>query len=158
MNSKDRLFHTSMSTNTSAQGPSHRDLLVQAKQQQKQDLLDSAKASDNLVRTVNAIVRANSVANSPNCPSLLDKSTTIHEIDAEIDRQLKRDISANYEQLIQAKEKLSKELKRSKGALKYGKEEGTSLVEILQRKAETLDQELRVLEHSLRLIQSRNGD
>lgn len=139
---------------TNSEAPSHRDLLIQAKQQQKQDLADSARLSETLVRTVNAIVKVNSVANNPNCPPLLDKITTIHELDKEIDRQLKKDVCVNYEKLVQAKERLGREISRANRAFRVEKE-GETRVDILQRKAEQLDQDLRVLENTLLLLKQQ---
>lgn len=139
-------------SNSTSEPPSHRDLLIQAKQQQKQDLVESTRLSETLVKTVNAIVRANLVANNSNCPPLLDKITTIHDLDREIDRQLKKDISVNYEKLVLAKEKLRREIARTKRALDKHQE---SKVDMLQRRAEQLDQELRILENTLLLIKSQ---
>ncbi|QWU87991.1 hypothetical protein CA3LBN_002256 [Candidozyma haemuli] len=126
-------------SNSTSEPPSHRDLLIQAKQQQKQDLVESTRLSEALVKTVNAIVRANSI-------------TTIHDLDREIDRQLKKDISVNYEKLVLAKEKLGREIARTKRALDKHQE---SKVDLLQRRAEQSDQELRILENTLSLIKSQ---
>lgn len=137
---------------TSSETPSHRDLLIQAKQQQKQDLAESARLSETLAKTVNAIVRANLVANNSNCPPLLDKITTVHELDKEIDRQLRKDVSVNYGKLVVAKERLRKEIAKVDRALHKEKE---FKVDKLQRWAEQLDQELRILESTLELIKSQ---
>lgn len=137
--------------------PSHRDLLIQAKVQQKQDLQDSTNYSESLVKTINAIVKVNSTANGPNCPFLLDKISTVHELDREIDRQLKRDIAGNCEKLVLAKKSLSREYMRARKALQV-EQNKEDRVDILQRRAEQQDQELRILEHTLALIKQSRAE
>lgn len=135
----------------------HRELLLQAKQRQKSDLTDSAELSDLIARTAHAIIKINSANNSLDCPPVLDKITTIHDLDREIDRQLHQDIAGNYEKLINAKRKLTSYVKKTQHAMAMNNDNKESFVELLQRKAELVDQDLRILETTLRLVKEHRN-
>ncbi|GEQ69516.1 hypothetical protein JCM33374_g3188 [Metschnikowia sp. JCM 33374] len=132
----------------------HKDLLASAKQQQTANLHESAAASAQLVRAVEAIIKVNSATGQlGTCPPLLDKIATIHELDREIDRQLNCDIVHNYEALLDAKQKLARHVKRCQRALAIVPDTKGSYVDLLQHRVELIDQELRILELTSTLVQ-----
>ncbi|OBA22520.1 hypothetical protein METBIDRAFT_39444 [Metschnikowia bicuspidata var. bicuspidata NRRL YB-4993] len=135
---------------------SHRDLLTGAKQQQAAHLQTAAAASAQLIRAVESIVRVNSATAPLARTVLLDKVATIHELDAEIDRQLAQDIAENYEALLAAKQKLARHVTRTQRALAMLRHSAGSCVDVLQLKAELIDQELRVLETALSYINNQD--
>lgn len=136
---------------------SHRDLLIEAKQQQAANLQAALQASSQLVKSVGAIIRVNS-SNSAGCAAVLDKITTIHELDQEIDRQLKQDFVASYGSLMSAKKTLARSVKSSRRALGMDPESSSSYVDTLQHKVELLDQDLRILEETFRSIEANRGN
>lgn len=136
--------------------PTHRELLLQAKQRQKSNLHESAIISSQVARTVHALIQVNSV-NTSNCPPVLDKITTVHEIDREIDRQLNKDIAMNYERFLREKDKLASFQRKTTRALAMKSETHESYVELLQRDVELIDQELRILEHTLQIVKDNDS-
>lgn len=136
----------------------HRQLLIQAKQRQKSDLVDSAKVSELLAKTVHAIIKINSVNTKETCAPVLDKITTIHELDKEIDRQLNKDIAGNFENLINAKSKLATYIKKTQHGIAVNTDNHDSYVDLLQRRVELVDQDIRILEHTLKLVKEHRGD
>lgn len=130
----------------------HRQLLLQAKQRQKTDLSESAALSDQIAKSVHAIIKSNSLNSSLNCAPVLDKITTIHELDSEIDRQLNVDIAGNYENLLLAKKKLTSYIKRTQHGMVVNTDTHDSYVDLLQRRVELVDQDLRILERTLKLV------
>lgn len=136
--------------------PTHRELLLQAKVRQKSNLQESAGLSNQLARTVHALIKVNSVNSTPNCPPILDKITTIHELDKEIDRQLNKDISVSYETLLRSKNRLALFLRKTHRTLAVETDPHRSYVDLLQRKVEYIDQDLRILEQTLRLVKENS--
>lgn len=130
----------------------HRDLLVGAKQQQSAHLVDSVSASAQLVRAVDELVNVHSATSPETRPVLIDKIATIHELDREIDRQLNCDIVQGYEGLITAKQKLARHVHRTQRALAISTDADGSYVDLIQRRVELVDQELRILEITLALV------
>lgn len=141
-----------MSSNTN----DHHQLLLQAKQRQRVDLSESAKISDLIAKTVHAIIKINSSNANLDCAPVLDKITTIHELDSEIDRQLNKDIAGNYESLILAKKKLASYIRKTQHGMAVNTDTHESYVDLLQRKVELVDQDLRILEHTLKLVKEHN--
>lgn len=129
-------------------GPTHKELLIEAKRRQTADLHEAAAASQQLAKAIGAVIRANSV-NTPGCPSVMDKITTIHDLDREIDRQLHRDIGHSVEELVHAREQLESRVRRTRRRFTS---DDQSYVDLLQRRVELVDQNLRILEHTLRLV------
>lgn len=134
----------------------HGNLLLQAKQNQRKLLQESSHLSQQLHRTLASLIRSNS-SNSNGCPPVLDKITTIHQLDQEIDRQLREDVSVNYEGLLNDKQKLINLINKSYRKLQLEPHENTtkqtSSVDLFQRRSELIDQDLRILENTLKLIQ-----
>lgn len=126
---------------------SYRELMVAAKQQQRQQLKELSALSSQLARFLSSVVAANST-NSENCSPLMDKITTIHQIDAEIDRQLNETVGGNFEKLQLAMGNVESALQRANKAGLAG-----DFVWELQRNVELLDQDLRILERTLELIE-----
>lgn len=145
-----------MSSNSSE--TDHRLLLIQAKQRQKSDLLESASTLEQLAKTVHAIIKINSVNTKDSCSPLLDKITTIHELDREIDRQLNKDIAGNFESLMQAKGKLKSYIRKAQHGIAVNTESHESYVDLLQRRVELVDQDLRILEHTLKLVKQHREE
>ena len=139
-----------MSSNGS--NPSHKDLLIQAKQRQKNDLIEASRNSEQVARALHAIVKVNSDNKSSKCPPVLDKITTIHDLDREIDRQLKQDVASNYEKFLNNKERLGHHIKRIDRAIAMERDSHETYIDLLQRKAEFVDQDLRILERTLKII------
>lgn len=134
----------------------HGNLLLQAKHNQKKLLHESSHLSQQLHRTLASLIRSNS-SNGNGCPPVLDKITTIHQLDQEIDRQLREDVSVNYEGLLNDKQKLTNLINKSYRKLHLHPHEDTkkqtSSVDLFQRRSELIDQDLRILENTLKLIQ-----
>ncbi|KAM9912475.1 hypothetical protein OXX59_000882 [Metschnikowia pulcherrima] len=137
---------------TSRAASTHRDLLHEAKHSQAASLQEGNAASAQLIKAVDAIVKVNS-GSSP----LLDKIGTIHELDREIDRQLKQDIAQNYEALMAAKARLARHVARTRRALAMSADSNESYVDLLQGRVERVDQELRILEHTLALVKANHA-
>lgn len=136
---------------TSRAASTHRDLLHEAKHLQAALFQEGNAASAQLIKAVDAIVKVNS-GSSP----LLDKISTIHELDREIDRQLKQDIAQNYEALMAAKARLARHVARTRRALAMLADSNESYVDLLQGRVERVDQELRILEHTLALVKANH--
>ncbi|CAH2355256.1 biogenesis of lysosome-related organelles complex 1 subunit Bls1p [[Candida] railenensis] len=143
--------------------PSHNELIGQAKQRQQQQLQASATASQQLNSTVRALISSNSSNSSQSCSSVLDKITTIQQLDKQINKQLQDGIAANYERLLKSKKNLDTLLSKNEDMLNYVTSahqpkrtqnvEHVSVVDGLQRKAELVDQDLRILENTLKFVQ-----
>lgn len=133
----------------------HGNLLLQAKHNQKKHLQESSHLSQQLHRTLASLIRSNS-NNGNGCPPVLDKITTIHQLDQEIDRQLMEDVSVNYEALLHDKKKLTNLINKSNSKLQLHTHDNTndqiSSVDVFQRRSELIDQDLRILEYTLKLI------
>lgn len=136
----------------------HRKLLLQAKQRQKALSNESASLSELIAKTVHAIIKINSVNTGLACAPVLDKITTIHELDREIDRQLNKDIAGNYENLLHSKRKLAEYIKKTQYGIAMDTESHESYVDLLQRRVELIDQDLRILEHTLRLVEEHREE
>lgn len=121
----------------------HNELLQQAKLNQINDLKNSQLYSKQLIQTLQSLIKSNSNALLPSS-SLIDKITTIHQLNNEIDKQLNHDIAQNYYELIQYKQKLEKVIKDCHYVINE--------IDNLQFKSELIDQNLRILEHTLKLI------
>ncbi|RLV95806.1 hypothetical protein JA1_000781 [Spathaspora sp. JA1] len=126
---------------------SHQELLIQAKQNQINDLKTSLIYSKQLANSLNSIIQSNSSISN----SLIDKITTIHQLNGEIDRQLNQDISVNYTELIKYKQKLSRVIK-SCNSLIYK----LNNINQIQKNVELIDQDLRILEQTLILVKQRD--
>lgn len=123
---------------------SHTELLQKAKQSQIQQLRDSSLYSKQLAQLLSNIVASNS--SNENTP-VLDKITTIHQLNDNIDKQLKDGIAVNFYELMRLKRDLDGLIEKCVRFL------GGGLVDKFQRRAELIDQELRVLEYTLELTE-----
>lgn len=128
----------------------HSNLLLKAKQTQRESLKESEYLSAQLQKSLETLIRSNS-RNDINGPSSLDKITTIHQIDNEINRQLNKDISVNFQDLLNDKKRLVKRMNKCYKLLQQSKT--GNLVDNLQKNSELIDQELRILEKTLENIQ-----
>lgn len=135
---------------------SHRNLLLEAKAQQQIRLQEAAASSEQLASAIEALRKANSLNSSGQSSAVLDKITTIHEQDKEIDRQLNEDIAPSHMKARREKEKLVAFVKRIQRVLAVDKATHTSYVDILQRRLELADQEIRMLENTLELAKGKN--
>lgn len=129
-------------------GDSHSNLLHAAKNQQKQSLTEAEVVSNQLRLTLEHLLRSNSV-NDYNGSSVLDKITTIHEIDQNINKQLDKDIAVNFEKLMDSKTNLQRILNKSH---KHLKSTDGNIIEQLQRRSELIDQDLRILAQTLKIV------
>ncbi|KAI5959686.1 hypothetical protein KGF57_002023 [Candida theae] len=189
--------------------PPHTNILHQAKQTQQQDLKQSATYIKQLHSITSRLISSNSNADPLTTKSnLLDKITTIHELNKNIDHQLNDEISYNYYHMMKAKRKVEKlsqgcvqkleamnqvvhvnhddwgvvgvddknldenntplhgqssnvaELatRNRKSRLPSGEiNKRNNVAKLsLQRRCELIDQDLRILEHTLKLINERN--
>lgn len=134
------------------QEPSHKELLLRAKQRQRDNLRTSDNLSEQLVNTIKAVIKINSTHTNQQCLPLIDKIVTIHELSNEIDRQLNKDIAVSYDEFLKAKKKLSRCVTVSKRGLTMTPERNESSVEFLQSKLEIIDQEIRILEETFTLL------
>ncbi|CAI5756613.1 unnamed protein product [Candida verbasci] len=118
----------------------HSQLLSQAKQNQLNDLKQSQIYSKQLINILNYIISINSNENS----NLIEKIHTIHQLNNEINAQLNNNVAKSYDNLMQSKKKLEKLISNCK---KY-----VSLIDDMQKKSELIDQNLRILENTLKLL------
>lgn len=136
---------------------SHRKLLLDAKTQQQTRLQDAAAAADQVHAAIVALTRANS-RNSTNSKrrssALIEKITTVHDLDKEIDRQLDDDIAPNYTLMVREKDKLAASVKKTQRNLAVDPLSGNSYIDILQRRLELADQEIRILENTIELTKA----
>ncbi|EGW33180.1 uncharacterized protein SPAPADRAFT_137238 [Spathaspora passalidarum NRRL Y-27907] len=124
---------------------SHQDLLTQAKQNQINDLRQSTAYSKQLATTIHTLIRSNSSTSN----SLIDKITTIHQLNNEIDRQLNNDLAKSYTELMKYKRRLNKVINECH-AIMYHKD--VSIINKIQSRVELIDQDLRILEQTLTLV------
>lgn len=128
----------------------HTSLIRQAKQDQQRSLAKSAQLSGELAHVLRNIIKIN----SDDLSSLIDKISTIHEIDREIDRQLSENIVANLEVLISYKDQLHKTLAKIYRKLLW-QDPVANDISSLQRQCELLDQDIRILERTCQLRRDR---
>jgi hypothetical protein len=128
----------------------HLELVQLAKRKQQKNAYESKILVDQLRRTLQAVVQANSNEIGVNAPPLLDKIATIHELDKEIDRQLNNDIALSFEELMNLKSRLQRLIERSNKKLQY--DDDNTIVDEMQRRAELIDQELRICELTMELV------
>ncbi|OVF06580.1 hypothetical protein A9F13_20g00781 [Clavispora lusitaniae] len=141
-----------METNKPNAEPTHKELLLKAKQRQREDLSNSDLLSEQLANSLRAIIKDNSAPSNQNCSPLVDKIITIHELSDEIDRQLNKDIASNFEDFLHAKDKLALRLAKCKKKLGMDNKE-ESYIDLLQRRLELIDQDIRVLEYTSKLLE-----
>lgn len=122
----------------------HKLLLAECKQTQKKALAELAALSAQLSKTVQAIVLSNS-SNKPGCSLVMDKITTIHELDKQVEKQVKRDVARNFTAMLTDKDRLAAAAQKTQDRLGDG-------VDALQRRAEIIDQKLRILENTLKRV------
>ncbi|KAG7195831.1 uncharacterized protein KQ657_002216 [Scheffersomyces spartinae] len=128
----------------------HTSLIRQAKQDQQRNLAKSAQLSGELAHTLRSIIKIN----SDDLSSLLDKISTIHEIDREIDLQLSENVITNFEVLMSYKEQLHKTLAKIYRRLQW-QDSVTNDISGLQRQCELLDQDIRILERTVHLRKNK---
>ncbi|EGV66595.1 hypothetical protein CANTEDRAFT_100922 [Yamadazyma tenuis ATCC 10573] len=126
----------------------HTSLLVKAKQHQRKALKESETISTQLQHFVETAIRHNS-RNDVNGSTLLDKITTIHLLDKEINNQLNNDIAVNFERLSTSKADLERAIRRTKRRL----EGEPDMVSSFQSCAERIDQDLRILKQTLHIVE-----
>ncbi|KAL6452163.1 hypothetical protein SBY92_001420 [Candida maltosa Xu316] len=119
----------------------HSELLHQAKLNQVKDLKNSSIYSKQLIQILQSLIKSNSLSTSSD---LIDKMTTIHLLNDDIDKQLNRDISANYYELMKTKRKLQELISICHEQVDHQRG--------LQERCELIDQDLRILENTLKLI------
>ncbi|EMG50604.1 hypothetical protein G210_2080 [Candida maltosa Xu316] len=128
----------------------HSELLHQAKLNQVKDLKNSSIYSKQLIQILQSLIKSNSLSTSSD---LIDKMTTIHLLNDDIDKQLNRDISANYYELMKTKRKLQELISICSMQInKIDKHEQVDHQRGLQERCELIDQDLRILENTLKLI------
>ncbi|KAI3406744.2 hypothetical protein KGF56_000349 [Candida oxycetoniae] len=161
---------------------SHTNMLQQAKATQLQDLKQSHYYSKQLQSIFTNLIDSNSNSTDINSP-LLDKITTIHELNDDIDRFLNKDIAENFHLLMKQKRKLEKVVRKCNEKMKrvekgrldgdgaetvmssskgeerrgiggdHGGNVNENYVDLLQRRCELIDQNLRILEQTLKNIE-----
>lgn len=125
---------------------SHSELLQQAKHAQILQLRDANTYSRQLAQILTNILKLNS--KNENTP-LLDKMTTIHQLNDNIDLQLQNDIALNFEKLMRIKKDITELITTCKRLLHDVKP-----TDSLQGRAERVDQDLRICERTLLYIQN----
>ncbi|KAK6461800.1 hypothetical protein DFJ63DRAFT_336568 [Scheffersomyces coipomensis] len=147
---------------------SHNDILRESKLNQLNQLKQSNQYSKQLISTLYTIIKSNSnpgitinsLTSSTSTTSLIDKITTIHQLNEEIDKQLNNDIAVNFELLMKYKLKLHKAIQDCHrgmgGSMRGGKGQRSrspgNIISSLQSRSEVIDQELRILEYTLKLL------
>ncbi|CCG21253.1 hypothetical protein CORT_0A08690 [Candida orthopsilosis Co 90-125] len=166
----------------------HTNILQQAKQTQQQDLKQSATYIKQLHTITNHLILSNSNSDPLTTKSnLLDKITTIHQLNNNIDHQLNDEISSSYYNMMKVKQKVTKisqgcrkrfdamnevvnlddidteiggisgdsDDRRNVGRSEF--ERRSSVARLgLQKRCELIDQDLRILEHTLKLKNERD--
>lgn len=135
----------------------HRQFFLEAKAQQQQRLQDAAAALDQLVAAVTALVCSNSRNSSGKSSQLMDKIESVHEFDREIDRQLHDELAPNYTRALRDQERLAAYVRKCRRTLAVDDENRSSYVDVVQRRMELADQEIRMLENTLKLVKERRG-
>jgi hypothetical protein len=125
--------------------PSHNDLVLQAKKEQLARLRQSQTLSKQLIATIVRFNRHNSTQSD-----LVEKITMIHSLNTQIDTQLNEDFATNFQQLKVYQELLLKLIDKL-----YKIMYSRNLVGDLQARAELIDQDLRILETTLKLVRNR---
>lgn len=128
-------------TTTTSTNPLHNELLHHAKINQINDLKNSSIYSKQLIQILTTIIKTNSNSESS---ELIDKIITIHQLNQTIDKQLNQDISKNFYELMKYKEKLKKIINDCQFIIQD--------IDNLQSRSELIDQDLRILENTLKLI------
>ena len=143
-------------------GKLHSDFIYQAKLNQKRALEHSTNISQQLQGTIKALLVNHSSVERSSFP-VIDKVNTIHQIDQEIHRQLREGIALNFDNLIEAKNRLLRTIQSSSRKLETKevfKEEEVfrpdNIVDTLQRRVELIDRKLRILEDTIELVQKNN--
>ncbi|ODV79764.1 uncharacterized protein CANTADRAFT_50407 [Suhomyces tanzawaensis NRRL Y-17324] len=126
---------------------SHSDLIKQSKETQSKQLKYSLAHQKQLTETLKALVRSNSATEDPS--SLIDKISTIHQLDADIDKQLNTGIATSFGELVSTRRKVEKLIDKFTGELNGNKT--NTIIDDFQSRAELIDQELRILENTLKL-------
>ncbi|CUM66216.1 uncharacterized protein PRCAT00003876001 [Priceomyces carsonii] len=121
----------------------HNNFIQKAKQNQRQLLLGSKGLSDELSKSV-AFLLENSDS------ELCNKYSTITQLDGKINDQL-RDTFDEFSNLLTEKEDLSKLINKMLQNLNIFESFNK-----LQGRIESIDQDLRILEKTLSLVQERN--
>lgn len=173
---------------------SHTNILQQAKQTQQQDLKQSATYIKQLHTITNHLILSNSNSDPLTTKSnLLDKITTIHQLNNNIDHQLNDEISSSYYNMMKVKQKVMKMSQRCRkrfdamnevvnlddrsvvdkidtevggisgdsddrcnvGRTEFERRSSVSRLG-LQKRCELIDQDLRILEHTLKLKNERD--
>lgn len=124
----------------------HTDLVLQAKHDQISRLKQSQQYSKQLILTIIQLNNANSID-----LNIVDKITTIHELNDEIDRQLNNDFAVNFKELKVYQLQLTKLIDKLYKMLN----KSNNLIDSLQSRAELIDQELRILETTVKLVKER---
>ncbi|KAK6201044.1 uncharacterized protein RJT21DRAFT_1005 [Scheffersomyces amazonensis] len=133
---------------------SHNDILREAKINQLNQLKASNQYSKQLTSSIYSLIKSNSSLQSSS--HLIDKISTIHQLNDEIDKQLNEDIASNYDRLMYQKKKLNNLINDCHRVLNiHSHNHPTQTVNIitnLQSRSELIDQELRILEYTLKLL------
>ncbi|KAG2732668.1 hypothetical protein G9P44_003658 [Scheffersomyces stipitis] len=147
---------------------SHTELIQSAKNNQIAQLRQSAAYSKQLSNTFYSLIKSNST-NGPNTSTLIDKITTIHQLNDEIDKQLNQGIASSFDQLMRSKKRLQILIDDCNSLLqvkhhphhhttgKHTQNHNTrtnALVDVLQSRSELIDQDLRILEQTLKLVKN----
>ncbi|ABN66251.2 hypothetical protein PICST_31790 [Scheffersomyces stipitis CBS 6054] len=119
---------------------SHTELIQSAKNNQIAQLRQSAAYSKQLSNTFYSLIKSNST-NGPNTSTLIDKITTIHQLNDEIDKQLNQGIASSFDQLMRSKKRLQILIDDCN-------------IDVLQSRSELIDQDLRILEQTLKLVKN----
>lgn len=123
--------------------PLHNELLQQAKINQINELKNSSIYSKQLIQLLTSIIKVNSISESS---ELVDKITTIHQLNQTIDKQLNQDISKNFYELMKYKTKLENIIRECHDIVED--------INTLQSRSELIDQDLRILENTLKLVKN----
>jgi hypothetical protein len=129
---------------------SHNKLIQQAKQNQVEYLKKSSLYSKQLINTIYTLIKSNSSDNATTS-SVIDKITTIHQLDHDIDIQL-NELAKQFDGLDKCKRDLQVLISRCNEVLYSDGLYHEGLIDVLQRRVEGVDRELRILEHTVKII------
>lgn len=136
----------------------HVEFVLEAKNNQRELFKSSSNSVQLLQKNVEALVNSNSTNDDAGCSSIMDKVTTIHELNSNVDKQLNEGIAQSFEELVNSEQRLKRLMRKFYKVLRAEDSDSKMDVSTLQRKIELVDRDIRILENTLTLITENQRD